>query len=98
MGYPAPSRKEGERAVNEARKIGHAATFMFALFWASWHHINYLEAVLTLRVRVLTSQDCFNMSPGFSLLRLALLFAGASLLSGLNDCHLSLGLCASLSA
>ncbi len=41
IGYPAASRKEGERAVYEARKIGHAATLMFALFWASWHHMNY---------------------------------------------------------
>jgi hypothetical protein len=41
LGYPGASRKEGERAVNEAREIGHAATLMFALFWASWHHMNY---------------------------------------------------------
>src|SRR5207249_826176 len=37
-------------------------------------------------------QGCFNVSPGFSLLRLTLLFAGASLLSGLNNCHLPMGL------
>jgi len=41
LGYPAASRSEGERAINEAREIGHAATMMFALFWAGWHHINY---------------------------------------------------------
>ena len=36
LGYPAASRNEGERAVNEAREIGHAATLMYALWWASW--------------------------------------------------------------
>jgi len=41
LGYPAASRSEGERAINEAREIDHAATMMFALFWAGWHHINY---------------------------------------------------------
>ena len=41
LGYPAASRNEGERAVNEARKIGQAATLVFALFWASWHHMLY---------------------------------------------------------
>jgi predicted ATPase len=41
LGYPAASRNEGERAVNEAREIGHAATLMFALFWASWFHMYY---------------------------------------------------------
>ena len=41
LGYPAASRKEGERAVSEARKIGHAATLMYALWWASWFHMRY---------------------------------------------------------
>ena len=41
LGYPAASRNEGERAVNEAREIGQAATLMYALFWASWHHMLY---------------------------------------------------------
>ena len=41
LGYPTASRNEGERAVNEAREIGQAATLMFALFWASWHHMLY---------------------------------------------------------
>jgi tetratricopeptide (TPR) repeat protein len=41
IGYPAASRNEGERAVNEAREIGNAATLMFALFWASWFHMYY---------------------------------------------------------
>ena len=36
LGYPAASRNEGERAVNEAREIGQAATLMYALWWASW--------------------------------------------------------------
>jgi tetratricopeptide (TPR) repeat protein len=39
LGYPAASRKEGERAVSEARKIGHATTLMYALWWASWFHM-----------------------------------------------------------
>jgi predicted ATPase len=41
LGYPAASRNEGERAVNEARKIGHAATLMYALWFASWFHMRY---------------------------------------------------------
>jgi class 3 adenylate cyclase/predicted ATPase len=41
LGYPAASRNEGERAIKEAREIGHAATLMYALFWASWHHMFY---------------------------------------------------------
>jgi len=41
LGYPAASRNEGERAVNEAREIGHTATLMYALWWASWVHMNY---------------------------------------------------------
>jgi class 3 adenylate cyclase/predicted ATPase len=41
LGYPSASRNEGERAVNEAREIGQGATLMFALFWASWHHMLY---------------------------------------------------------
>ena len=41
LGYPAASRNEGERAVNEAREIGQAATLVFALFWASWFHMLY---------------------------------------------------------
>jgi predicted ATPase len=47
LGYPEASRSEGERAVNEARKIGQAATLMYALWWALWFHINrgaYAEA------------------------------------------------------
>ena len=32
LGYPAASRNDGERAVNEAREIGHAGTLMYALF------------------------------------------------------------------
>ena len=41
LGYPEASRTDGERAVNKAREIGHAATLMFALFWASWFHMFY---------------------------------------------------------
>ena len=47
LGYPAASRNDAERALNEAREIGHAATLVFALFWASWHHMlcgHYAEA------------------------------------------------------
>ena len=39
LGYPAASRNDAERAVNEAREIGHAATLMYALWWASWTHM-----------------------------------------------------------
>jgi class 3 adenylate cyclase/predicted ATPase len=51
LGYPETSRSDGERAVNEAREIGHAATLMYALFWASWFHMfygHYAEAQLLL--------------------------------------------------
>jgi class 3 adenylate cyclase/predicted ATPase len=41
LGYPTASRNDGERAVNEAREIGHAATLMYALWYASWHYIYY---------------------------------------------------------
>jgi class 3 adenylate cyclase/predicted ATPase len=41
LGYPAASRNEGKRAVNEAREIGHAATLMYALFWACGFHMYY---------------------------------------------------------
>ena len=34
LGYPAASRNDAERAVKEAREIGHAATLMYALWWA----------------------------------------------------------------
>ena len=38
--------------VNEARKIGQAATLMYALWWSSWHHMmfyrHYAEAQLLL--------------------------------------------------
>jgi predicted ATPase len=41
LGYPAASRNECKRAVNEAREIGHGATLMYALWWASWLHTAY---------------------------------------------------------
>ena len=41
LGYPSASRNDGERAVNKAREIGHAATLMYALWWASWFHMHY---------------------------------------------------------
>jgi class 3 adenylate cyclase/predicted ATPase len=41
LGYPEASRSDGKRAVNEAREIGHAATLIYALFWASWFHMFY---------------------------------------------------------
>ena len=49
LGYPTASRNDGERAVNEAREIGHAATLMYALWFASWLHMHdgaYAEAQL----------------------------------------------------
>ena len=39
LGYPAAARNDGERALNEAREIGHAATLMYALWFASWLHM-----------------------------------------------------------
>jgi predicted ATPase len=41
LGYPEASRSDGERAVDQAREIGQAATSMFAVFWASWFHMFY---------------------------------------------------------
>ena len=34
LGYPAASRNDAERAVKNAREIGHVTTLMYALFWA----------------------------------------------------------------
>ena len=39
LGYPAAARSDAERALNEAREIGHAATLMYALWFASWLHM-----------------------------------------------------------
>jgi hypothetical protein len=39
LGYPAAARNDAERALDEAREIGQAATLMYALWWASWTHI-----------------------------------------------------------
>jgi tetratricopeptide (TPR) repeat protein len=39
LGYPAAARNDAERALNEAREIGHAASLMYALWWASWLHM-----------------------------------------------------------
>ena len=39
LGYPAAARNDAERALNEAREIGHAATLMYALWFASWLHM-----------------------------------------------------------
>ena len=38
LGYPAASRDDGERAVKNAREIGHATTLMFALHGAGFNH------------------------------------------------------------
>jgi class 3 adenylate cyclase/predicted ATPase len=49
LGYPAAARNDAERALNEAREIGHAATLMYALWFASWLHMYdrvYAEAQL----------------------------------------------------
>ena len=39
LGYPAAARNDAERALDEAREIGHAATLMYALRFASWLHM-----------------------------------------------------------
>ncbi|WP_439369632.1 AAA family ATPase [Bradyrhizobium sp. DASA03120] len=51
LGYRTTSRNDGERALSEARKIGHAATLMYALWLTSWLHLYsgaYTEALLLL--------------------------------------------------
>jgi predicted ATPase len=39
LGYPAAARDDGERAVKNARQIGHPTTLMFALHAACFNHI-----------------------------------------------------------
>ena len=39
LGYPAASRNDAERAVKNAREIGHAATLMYALYRAASNYI-----------------------------------------------------------
>ena len=39
LGCPTAARNDAERALNEAREIGHAATLMYALWFASWLHM-----------------------------------------------------------
>jgi predicted ATPase len=41
LGHYTASRNEGERAVNEAREIGHAATLMSMLWFISWLYVYY---------------------------------------------------------
>jgi predicted ATPase len=38
LGYPAAARDDGERAVRNARDLGHATTLMYALFHAGLNH------------------------------------------------------------
>ena len=62
LGYPEASRNESERAINEAREIGHAATLMFALRWASWFRIHcgaYTEAQSFLDELAALTDDLF---------------------------------------
>ena len=47
LGYPAASRKDAERAVKNAREIGHATTLMYALWFAGQNYTycrNYAAA------------------------------------------------------
>ena len=47
LGYPAASRNDAERAVKNAREIGHTTTLMYALYFASFSHCfcgNYAAA------------------------------------------------------
>ena len=39
LGYPTAARNDCERALSEARGLGHAATLMYALWLTSWLHI-----------------------------------------------------------
>src|SRR5262249_11898074 len=41
LGYPTASRDDDERAIKNAREIGHATTLMFALHTAGFNHIYY---------------------------------------------------------
>ncbi len=41
LGLTTASRNDSERAVNEARVLGHAATLMYALWYTSWVYMYY---------------------------------------------------------
>ncbi len=41
LGHYTASRNDGERAVNEAREIGHVATLMYVLWFISWLYMYY---------------------------------------------------------
>ena len=40
LGYPAAARDDSERAVRNARDLGHASTLMYALFHAGLNHVH----------------------------------------------------------
>ena len=40
LGYPAAARDDNERAVRNARDLGHATTLMYALFHAGLNHLH----------------------------------------------------------
>jgi tetratricopeptide (TPR) repeat protein len=40
LGYPVAARDDGERAVRNARDLGHATTLMYALFHAGLNHVH----------------------------------------------------------
>jgi predicted ATPase len=47
LGYPDAATADSERALEDAREIGRAATSMYALLWTSWAQNrcgNYIEA------------------------------------------------------
>ena len=39
LGYYAASRNDGERAVKNAREIGHVTTLLYTLYYAAYNHI-----------------------------------------------------------
>ena len=47
LGYPEAALADTDHALKDAREIGQAATLMFALSFASFHHVhcgNYVAA------------------------------------------------------
>ena len=52
LGYPAASRNDAERAVNDAREMGHVTTLMYALYFAGGYSHIYCGDYAAANVRV----------------------------------------------
>ena len=60
LGYPNAALADADQALRDAREIGHAATLMYALLYASFSHAccaNYTTANALALVRPLTSGE-----------------------------------------